>query len=348
MQMKRITFFIGNGFDINVGLPTKYSQFYKYYKTQYPEDMLAKEIDADYDYWADMEVGLGKFTSKINEDNEALFWESEERLEEALADYLELQTQNIDLDTKENAEIMKNSLMRFYEDFPKEQKQDLDRCIRNIGESITYSFVSLNYTNILDRCVEAGKEVFPKGIGNHKTANGSEYVHTIGDVLHIHGTINEELILGVNDIDQIANEKFKKDVLYRQFLIKSEANKRFGQNKIQDTKQLIDNSAIICVFGASIGSTDKMWWTYICKWLQTSSHNRLIIFAKNDKQHSRITKHFLFGSENKILGKLKENSGLNNDEWANIQSHIYIKFDSNIFRFSIKKNQGESIEKVQE
>ena len=28
--MRRITFFIGNGFDINVGLDTRYSDFYKY------------------------------------------------------------------------------------------------------------------------------------------------------------------------------------------------------------------------------------------------------------------------------------------------------------------------------
>ena len=31
VQMKRITFFIGNGFDINIGLKTKYKDFYQYY-----------------------------------------------------------------------------------------------------------------------------------------------------------------------------------------------------------------------------------------------------------------------------------------------------------------------------
>lgn len=46
--MTRITFFIGNGFDINVGLPTRYSQFYEYYKAQYPKDMIANEIETNY------------------------------------------------------------------------------------------------------------------------------------------------------------------------------------------------------------------------------------------------------------------------------------------------------------
>lgn len=100
--------------------------------------------------------------------------------------------------------------------------------------------------------------------------------------MHLHGTINEELILGVNDTSQIANEGFRNNQLYRQLLVKEEANKRFGQNKTQEARQIIDDSEIICVFGASIGITDKMWWTYISKWLQRSGNHRLIIFMKND------------------------------------------------------------------
>lgn len=337
--MRRITFFIGNGFDLNVGLPTKYSQFYEYYKAKYPNDLLAKEIDADYEYWADMEIGLGKYTSKINSENEDVFWESEELLEQALADYLEIQTNNVSIDAQETASILRDSLMKFYEELPKAQKMDIIECIRSVGETITYSFISLNYTNILDLCVEAGKEVFSKEVGNHKTRNGSVYAHTIGDVLHLHGTINEELVLGVNDISQIANEDFGKNSLYREFLIKEEANTRFGQNKIQDARQLIDNSVIICVFGASIGATDKMWWKYICKWLQKSANYRLIIFAKNDNSRSRITKHSLFMGENRILQKLKGQSELTDEEWNKILNRIYIKFDSTIFSFKIKKEK---------
>ena len=52
--MRRITFFIGNGFDINVGLPTRYSQFYEYYKARYPKDMIANEIEKNYQYCAEI------------------------------------------------------------------------------------------------------------------------------------------------------------------------------------------------------------------------------------------------------------------------------------------------------
>ena len=40
--MARITFFIGNGFDINVGLDTRYKDFYKYYIAENPEEIEKK------------------------------------------------------------------------------------------------------------------------------------------------------------------------------------------------------------------------------------------------------------------------------------------------------------------
>lgn len=40
--MKNITFLIGNGFDINVGLDTRYSDFYKYHTDCYPDDKMPK------------------------------------------------------------------------------------------------------------------------------------------------------------------------------------------------------------------------------------------------------------------------------------------------------------------
>ena len=99
--MKEITFFIGNGFDINVGLATRYSDFYKYFIEQFPDNMIALEIGKDYEYWSDLEVALGKYTSKITSDKEEDFWESEDILEQSLADYLEMQMNQISIDSNE-------------------------------------------------------------------------------------------------------------------------------------------------------------------------------------------------------------------------------------------------------
>ncbi len=280
--MTRITFFIGNGFDINVGLDTRYKDFYKYYIKENPEDKLAQDINADYEYWSDLEEGLGKYTAKITPEEEDEFWENEDRLEQALADYLELQMQRINIDSAEKkseiANTMQKSLNSFYVELPKEQRQSIDNIITNIKDNIIYSFVSFNYTNALDTCVQIAKEIIPKNFGAHNVGSVS-YNNAIGEILHIHGTTTEEMIVGVNDDSQIANENFRNNPLYCQWLIKSATNQRFSQNKIRELQNMIDSSSVICIFGMSIGKTDKMWWESIGKWLKGSSNRRLLVWS---------------------------------------------------------------------
>lgn len=336
--MKRITFFIGNGFDINVGLDTRYSNFYEYYLSQYPHDMLAMSIDKNYELWSDLERGLGNYTAKVEDGMEDAFWESEERLEDALADYLQLQMKQVQIsDDMEKiiANKMQQSLLQFQKELTIEQQQFMESLIYTLHDSITYSFICFNYTNVLDRCVEITKKLIPKEFGNHEADNARIYGHSLGDIIHIHGTIQEELILGVNDTTQITNQKFRENLLYRQFLVKEEANKRFGNNKIRIVRNYIDSSVVICIFGMSLGVTDKMWWNYISKWLQSSDKRRLIIFSKPDQDMPRLTKHRLFTSENIVLENFKANSGINEDEWNKIRRRIFIKFDSGLFDFKL-------------
>ncbi len=39
-----ITFLIGNGFDLNLGLKTRYTDFYKYYMEHNPNNLISKSI----------------------------------------------------------------------------------------------------------------------------------------------------------------------------------------------------------------------------------------------------------------------------------------------------------------
>ena len=66
-----LVYILGNGFDKVFNLPTLYSEFYKYYLAQAPEnehvEKMKKHLEKHmYDTWADMEMGLGKYTSEIS------------------------------------------------------------------------------------------------------------------------------------------------------------------------------------------------------------------------------------------------------------------------------------------
>ena len=86
-----ITYIIGNGFDLTLGLPTSYKHFYRYYKGLDPtkDSKLIHELKDDirqYEEknWSDLEAGLGKFTTHINkfEDFEEIYLNIHPRLTE--------------------------------------------------------------------------------------------------------------------------------------------------------------------------------------------------------------------------------------------------------------------------
>lgn len=337
--MKRITFLIGNGFDLNVGLNTRYLDFYKYYIKEHPYDMLAESIGKDYACWSDLEVGLGKYTSQVNEEKEKEFWDSERILEEELASYLEKQMKRVDGEREEKkreiALQMTKTLQEFYVGLPQEQREYISRYIDKTRDEIVYSFITFNYTNILEKCLGITKNIIRGNLINCRVNRGAFYEDTIGTVTHIHGTTSKEMVLGVNDSSQIFNERFRRDSLCRQYLIKNEINRGFGEKKVDDAHKIIDESMIICVFGMSIGQTDKMWWRHIGEWLCGNKNRRLIIYFSDDKLKRGNTKYQLFPNRNQILTRLKENSGMDMNKWKVVEKQIYTGCGNKIFNFNL-------------
>lgn len=66
---------------------------------------------------------------------------------------------------------------------------------------------------------------------------------------------------------------------------------------------------------------------------------RLIIFAKSEESEGRITNRMLFMNQDKILNKLKMNSGVSEDEWQVIKKKVYVIFDSPIFNVNVIGNK---------
>lgn len=67
-----ITFLIGNGFDINIGLNTRYKNFYDFYCLQKSSLKDLANLKKEIRNWSDLEVELGKYLGKINDEKKAL------------------------------------------------------------------------------------------------------------------------------------------------------------------------------------------------------------------------------------------------------------------------------------
>lgn len=112
-----ITFLVGNGFDINLGLKTKYTNFYPYYCGKKHNDMLGKAIAGNYECWADLEAELGKYLGNVNPDQIDEFLDSKATLEADLAEYLRMQEQRVSLSNYHVTGQFQKNVVEFYSEF---------------------------------------------------------------------------------------------------------------------------------------------------------------------------------------------------------------------------------------
>lgn len=161
------------------------------------------------------------------------------------------------------------------------------------------------------------------------------YVNSLGSVLHIHGTLNEEMILGVNDVEQVNSALLKNDTEFLDTFIKRRMNNSIGQRKTEHAQKLIEESHIICIFGMSIGSTDKMWWEEIVKWMNASDDNKLVIYYKGNKEMDRKLPARTILMDNKLKREILEKGGADtkNPNIDKIKKRIFISYNANIFNF---------------
>ncbi|MCM1162591.1 MAG: bacteriophage abortive infection AbiH family protein [Roseburia sp.] len=329
-----ITFMIGNGFDISLGLKTKYSDFYPYFLANADaENLLRKKLadlgDKAYVDWADLEGALGVFTEEIFEVDYEKFVLDKIEMDDLLVDYLKGEQAKFVLDEGK----VKKKMLRLIEEIrqnPNEKKKDFIKGVFEyyIPEDRTCRAISFNYTNCLDQYFAIGEKA---GILRSYTRAYDKYTETIGGVFHIHGTLEDgEMILGVNDEKQIRNAKMNQLLNVRRALIKPFLNEEIGQNKIRKAKNIIDNSGVICIYGMSIGDTDKMWWEYIGKWLLSSKYKALIIYNYDPKYSPGHSVRRLIHAD-QIKSNFMEKAGIPKDKREQAAEQIIVNDNINLF-----------------
>lgn len=274
-----VTFLVGNGFDINLGLKTKYTDFYPSYLAKGYDDILSKDIKNNYENWANLETALGEALANIFPDQIREFLDCKGNLEKCLAAYLRSETKRIDVSSEKLPCEFQKGITNFHQEFSKQDKEDFLTWLGKVPSVISYQFISFNYTDTLDQIVTVSKNVSPFG---YHACGGIGYNDKLGTVHHIHGTLSSDLILGLNDPSQIANSLLTANKSLTDYIIKSQVNEALGERRVIDAKRIIDNSDYIGIYGMSLGDTDKMWWEYLLAWLQAKNTRRLVLYVHAD------------------------------------------------------------------
>ena len=347
-----IVHIIGNGFDLNHGLPTSYAHFYEYYLQLVPKEgepevvkyfrakLRDKIANRQTELWADLEKTLGELTAEFKtvEEYETVYLD----VYTHLMDYLNMAYQHSEVAKYDEPE------KSFFRDLGapwlylvNADKSRIESYIPK-NEDIHVSIILFNYTDTINRVsdinAKAGQTL---GLYQNRAIyfDGSYYVH--------HTLRERDIILGVDNVEQIANKSFRDDVRIQSYLIKPQTNIGLGTLVDDSCKKNINRARIICIYGMSIGETDKTWWRVIGKKL-ISDKNACVIyypFVKGISDELPLRYPLIRGDYKNLL---MEKMGLNT---LDTKQRLFVNFcnlagQANIFNNPKRKNVSDNFENV--
>jgi len=341
-----ILFFIGNGFDLNVGLNTEYKDVLHSYSTEKTKDnavikFFKKSINEDFKTWGKFEEKMGFYTNEIQHKESQIetFLDYSNCIydfKKYLKHYLETEESKVQYDEeKKIAKTFDKSLFDFAECLncdPKIVKDIIDKDI------INFYFINFNYTSVFDKCLDVYRksDMFP-----FEKITKDMFMFTrfnkLGKVNHIHGTLKNNMILGVNDLKQIKNTGFHGLERVKNF-IKPVANEELGNQRNIDVMNLISDADIYCIYGMSLGDTDKKWWIELAKQLKSFPNKHLIIYAYNKSHDNSLSEHTLeeIDYHKNIFFKHLRFTDLGKDNLEKkLKNNIRVRINRDIFKMKL-------------
>ena len=336
-----VTFLIGNGFDINLGLKTKYIDFYDLYiksNKELDENNSIKkfcriiEKEKPYETWADFEAAFAKNAFGTENDISDILADFTVKF----SDYLKNQTQLCNYGHKVRIEQFVHFLLKGYTHLENRDKKIIERSYKkHEGESTSFNFVNFNYTDTLERLVNILKE---KYIG-------------IRPIINIHGKLNENIIIGIDSIDQFEDEDLKNNESVERYCVKYVINDLMGNSDIEEAFiETIELSSIIYAYGISFGKSDQRRWNVITEWMKKDDSHKLVIY-KYDVDYKKYDVAYSL----KRLDRIDEYKdeylkilGFEKDEFGKYHDQIFIIDSTDVLKFKLINDEPPKADSSEE
>lgn len=286
-----VVYLIGNGFDLSIGLDTAPKAFIESYLEKNNSDSGRKEHvtalvkdmqEQGIETWADFEMESGEYSKRFAEDvgdDAFAYAEACSDLFKHLHEKLSAQNNRVD-----KAFVEQNSMecIRSLTDFREESEADEQKMIDKLrmahaNEHWIYELLAFNYTDVLDKFVSYVLSEHGEGLA--PVVSGTGQKHLIKQVIHVHQSLENPIICGVDDADQIAYEPFRLERAVVETLVKQESQRYLRRDDDTRGFALIDQAKIICVYGMSLGLSDRRWWKAVANHLQQDSEALLVLMS---------------------------------------------------------------------
>lgn len=332
-----ITFLVGNGFDLGIGLHTSYRDFYNWYCSIQDErdyirnfkDNIKKDLKSGSIYWSNYEIGLGKYTSSFTLETCNEFIDCHEDAKIKMMEYLNSEAEKFQsyTITDEDIQKLRSGIADFYQELtPVEMAVINNEFSQDRLNNTEIRFISFNYTNALDRCVSLLAQDPP--LREWETNSGKRSMKVISAVTHVHGFLDNYPLIGVNDATQIENQKLLEVPDLVDILIKPKSVEAIGELWQQHALDQINRSQIICLFGLSLGDTDAFWWKNLMLWLRGSTSRHLIVYQYSDRLQNRVELYKMVHQKREIKERLLTFSGVEEKEYVKLEGRIHVIFNT--------------------
>ena len=278
-----ITFLLGNGFDLQLGMETGYKSFLKWYVKQQTDDPDLAQFreflkDEKGEWWSDAEIAMGQYLGNFSDENIHVYFKNIRDFKLQLSEYLLEENAKYNRETDpEVIELFKTFMLRSADDIM--LRPGLLRLnAQRKKEHATIHFVTFNYTDALDRIVAQVKEKYKtlETLPN----SGTGLLTKVGNIFHIHGTLASSLVMGVDNFEQLDSKNITDFSKLSRTVIKPIVNDELGRDEHENAAYVLMNSDYLFFYGLSFGITDKTWWDMIRDKLLKSPNCQAIIFTR--------------------------------------------------------------------
>lgn len=336
---------IGNGSDISLGLKTSYSDFYEYYlKQPIPDDnkdaiqqfkdsinQYIKEKDSARINWSDAEVAIGEYAS--------IFWSGTDHpVYSACID--DFQNNLINYLQKESDRVLfepsQDEAYTFLHDFltPEERLANQIKLkfkqFCNSDRLDIVNVITFNYTTIFENIFKDSIKYTDKTV--LKDAK----------IIHIHGTLEDNPVLGVNDKSQVKNLHFEKEGFDFARIVKPIFNDRCLNTRNGECENLIKSADVISIYGMSTGITDRKWFEMIGQQMVQNDKMAILYFPYDkEKVITRTNGYKLYEWCEEYKEKLINAIGIKKNKAEEVKNRIFVNINKRLFYCPKAKSMEE-------
>lgn len=342
----QVTLLVGNGFDIQAGLKTSYSEFYDYLREKSLEDKSLRqnaiftEINKDENLWSNFEIALMELTKRCDLHDESALTvdklaKDKDEIEDYLGEYLSNVNKeyNVEHYSKDIIKEFKRSFSVLISILPLQRQGEISEILnlQSNTSTIWVNIIDFNYTSLF-------KDAFELLPNNSPIAEIKELTNSnrklqvkkrIGGYVKLHGDTKANMNLGGHD-SQISESVRESE--YRFFFDKEALEHENGTNKYKTAKEFINATNLYFVLGMSLGETDKVWWERIADIVSNNTQRALVILEYDSNESINNKPYLRQPSINRVKDRfLNYATELSDTQIESVSERIFVQYNSKLF-----------------